>query len=151
MVQFITFLVFFICLTFSQGKSRFREELNEWDLLSSEEFEREREGGTVPPAEEEEETRAFGGLIPANPAERYDLYSERAMQAMRQNRGALPSSYDARSQGLVSPVKNQKSCGSCASFSATAVIETCLYKTGGLTKHADLSEQWLLDCGKDGK
>ena len=70
---------------------------------------------------------------------------------MRQDRASTPSSYDARAKGLISPVKNQKSCGSCAVFSATSVVETCLYKAGKLNKHVDLSEQWMLDCGKNGK
>jgi C1A family cysteine protease len=95
--------------------------------------------------------RGLGALMPEDPADRFDLYSERAIQAVRMDRSSPPASYDARSQGLVSPVKNQGSCGSCASFSATAVVETCLYKAGGLSQAIDLSEQWMMDCGKDGK
>jgi hypothetical protein len=53
----------------------------------------------------------------------------------------LPASYDWRSAGAVTPVKNQGSCGACYTFSANGAIEG-MYKiaTGQLTS---LSEQML--------
>merc|ERR1711899_53669 len=52
---------------------------------------------------------------------------------------SAPSSWDWRDHGIVSPIKNQKQCGSCAAFAAVATIESCFaQKTGVIT---DLSEE----------
>ena len=57
---------------------------------------------------------------------------------------ALPTSVDWRSQGVVSPVQDQKAAGTCYSFGTSAAVETALaIKTGVLTK---LSEQQIVDC-----
>lgn len=46
--------------------------------------------------------------------------------------------------GAVSPIQDQKSCGSCWAFSATAAMESAhKIKTGHLVK---FSEQQLVDC-----
>jgi hypothetical protein len=47
---------------------------------------------------------------------------------------------------LVTPARNQKSCGSCAAFAATATHETCLRKAGTALDGLDLAEQQLVDC-----
>ena len=59
--------------------------------------------------------------------------------------------YDARKKGIVTEVKDQGSCGSCAAFAATAQHETVILKQGlsGYLDDFDLSEQQLLDCGFD--
>merc|ERR1711872_926296 len=48
-------------------------------------------------------------------------------------------------EGHVTPVRNQKQCGSCVAFSNLAVIETCFKKLTG--EDNDYSEQQLVDCG----
>lgn len=53
---------------------------------------------------------------------------------------ALPESYDARSENLVTPIKNQGNCGSCWSFSRTKAFEAALIKAGHPVA-LDLAEQ----------
>ena len=47
--------------------------------------------------------------------------------------------------------KNQGNCGSCAAFAATGLHETCMAKAGAPLKGLDLSEQYLVDCGYNGR
>lgn len=53
--------------------------------------------------------------------------------------------------GLVTPARDQMSCGSCAAFAATGAHETCMLKAGARMNGLDLSEQMLVDCGYNGK
>ncbi|MBF0475596.1 MAG: hypothetical protein HQK59_07115, partial [Deltaproteobacteria bacterium] len=61
---------------------------------------------------------------------------------MKRAATATPDTLDLRSQGLVSPVKNQASCGSCYVFSSVAAAEIGLKAIGVSTP--DLSEQTAL-------
>eukprot|EP00934_Nitzschia_sp_Nitz4_P005616 Nitzschia sp. Nitz4//scaffold60_size111251//38446//39666//NITZ4_004144-RA/size111251-processed-gene-0.8-mRNA-1//1//CDS//3329555555//5606//frame0 len=64
----------------------------------------------------------------------------------------LPIFVDWRTQGIVTPVKNQMKCGSCWTFSTTGTLEahTCLHNRQphhvDCTQWEGLAEQQLLDC-----
>ena len=75
--------------------------------------------------------------------------------------GSLPSYYDLRDYGWVTPVKNQKSSGNCWAFTSIAALESCILKATGITY--DLSEEnmknvmayysdygWVLTTNKGG-
>lgn len=59
----------------------------------------------------------------------------------------LPSRWDWRSQGIVTPVRDQGHCGSCWAFGTVGVMESALWKNGVANK--DLSEQFLVSCNRD--
>lgn len=61
---------------------------------------------------------------------------------------ALPSRFDLREQGLVSPVKDQGSHGTCWAFTACSAVETAMIQEDPM---ADLSEWYLAYHAYNGK
>jgi cathepsin H len=61
---------------------------------------------------------------------------------------AIPDSYEWNNYGMVSPVKNQGSCGSCWTFSTVGSLESHwnILQKG---KNVTFSEQQLVDCAGD--
>jgi PKD repeat protein len=57
---------------------------------------------------------------------------------------AAPASWDWRTQGVVTNIQNQGSCGSCWAFGTIGSYESCVAVAGGGLDN--LSEEWLLDC-----
>ena len=64
----------------------------------------------------------------------------------------LPAAFDARTLGIIGPIKDQGQCGSCWDFSGTCVVEVANYKAGILKPDGSqaLSEEYTLSCGKNG-
>ncbi|XP_049866955.1 cathepsin K-like [Pectinophora gossypiella] len=57
----------------------------------------------------------------------------------------LPSVYDLRLEGVISPVQNQETCGSCWTFGTTSAVEGALARSNG-GRLMRLSNQALVDC-----
>lgn len=68
-------------------------------------------------------------------------------QANLPNVGAVPSSFDWRTSGKLTSVRDQGTCGSCWAFATVAVLEAAIkIKSGTIS---DLSEQFLVSCNKN--
>ncbi len=86
--------------------------------------------------------QSFGlGDIPLDP-ETYESYLQTWPDQFTE---ALPSSYDARNDGIVTSPKNQGNCGSCWAFASVGAFESHLLKQFGGSP-SDLSEQQLNSC-----
>jgi len=59
---------------------------------------------------------------------------------------AVPATYDWRTKGVVTPVKNQEACGSCWTFSTTGNLEGLYAIKYGAAKLTSFSEQEIVDC-----
>lgn len=101
-------------------------------------------------------TYAKGRIAPANLDHLRQLSFRRHGQRLQALKAlALPPRFDAREQGWIGPVKNQSSCGSCWCFSGTGVVEVAYNKAGvpgtnNIPSPFVLSEQYTLDCGRNG-
>ncbi|KAK8808566.1 hypothetical protein WA158_008467 [Blastocystis sp. Blastoise] len=84
-------------------------------------------------------SRFLSGII------RKNLRSQHSVS--HSNSVPIPSSIDWRTLGVVNPIKNQLSCGSCWAFSAISAVESLIaIKTGQLNIY---SEQQVVDCDKN--
>ena len=84
--------------------------------------------------------------VPSHLYENYEPVESWESDGERRALRRLPRRLDYVRQGLVTPVKQQGSCGSCWAFSTAAVVEGAVAKaTGVLT---DFSTQQLVSCSK---
>merc|ERR1711971_478002 len=133
-------------LDYANGKSSYSEKLNALSALPEDEFEAEKLGGLEGPIYPKgliETPEAERTLSPEDQAYLNKIYDD-------MDREYIPSSYDARSYGLITTPKSQGSCGSCAAFAAMSTIETCMRRAGTPLDGLDLAEQHLVDCGYNG-
>jgi len=128
---------------FQDGKSPFYEKLNALSDMTPEEFAKEKLGGKIP---QTAQGRGLGAILPPES----EWYTSPELEEVYASRQA-PSSWDSTDRGMVTPPRNQMSCGSCAAFAATGAHETCMLWAGGRMNGLDLSEQMVLDCGYNGQ
>merc|ERR1719474_1390161 len=88
---------------FLEGKKSSWRKLNDFDNLPEDEFEQKKTG-----IKTDQHGRGLLPIeIPANEE------SERYYDEIRYSRSSVPDSYSSVDEGFVTPVKNQKMCGSC--------------------------------------
>lgn len=84
------------------------------------------------------------GDIPLDP-EVYQMYLKDMTDRTSEFADSLEPYYDARDEGIVTPAKNQGSCGSCWAFASIGAMESHLLKEYGFGP-TDLSEQQQVSC-----
>ncbi|UCE62105.1 MAG: hypothetical protein JSU63_10420 [Phycisphaerales bacterium] len=104
----------------------------------------EQEGWTFDIGENSATSRSMEELAGALPVENW-------REGSRTYRGVpnrdLPASFDWRTRGCCTPVKDQGQCGSCWAFATVGVLEQSIRIRDGLS--VDLSEQWLVSCNRE--
>lgn len=89
----------------------------------------------------------FSHMTDAEFSEMYLTLTDRVFEVpniQHFNNENIPTSYDWREQGAVTPVKNQGGCGSCYAFSSTGALEGLHYINNG--QLLSFSEQQIIDC-----
>merc|ERR1711988_852273 len=122
---------------FEAGDISWFDAVNEFSDLPADEFVAQHTGAIA------NFTEGRGLLNPLE-ADAVDEESEAYFREV-EARASPPSVYDSRKYGFVSPVKNQRTCGSCVAFSSMATVETCFRKVTGV--FGDYAEQQMVDCG----
>jgi predicted secreted protein len=71
-----------------------------------------------------------------------------AISTLADEPGALPAAYNWCDLGGCTPVRDQKSCGSCWAFATVGVLESAIKRADGVSR--DVSEQYLVSCNTEG-
>ncbi len=82
------------------------------------------------------------GFRPLSPSELTGRYQAPLAQ------GDLPVSLDWRDAGIITPAKDQGSCGGCWAFAAVGLVEAMAIRAGA-DPSLDLSEQHVISCDHD--
>ena len=137
---------------YAKGEASFGEKLYPFSDWSEEEFEDAKLGmrGWDPSRGDAPPERSMGMVIPPESERNTPENQANLNRIYKQLEGrALPRSYS--NPKYVTAPKNQGNCGSCVAFAASGLHEVCMAKAGAPKKGLDLSEQFLVDCGYDGK
>jgi cathepsin L len=113
-------------LQFDLGKKTYTLKMNKYGDMTNQEFVRQMNGFNM--------TKS---MVSSNEGSHY----------IPPSNAVLPDSVDWRTQGYVTPIKDQGQCGSCWAFSAVASLEGQHFKASG--KLVSLSEQQLVDCSSN--
>lgn len=96
----------------------------------------------------------FGDLTNSEFVAIYNGFNQSLAQSLKKTKNThdynpdlqVPDSVDWRTQGYVTPVKDQGQCGSCWAFSSTGALEGQHFRATG--QLVSLSEQNLVDCSR---
>jgi len=132
---------------FAEGKGHFQEKLNPFDDMLPADFDKDKTGLKDISAMREYPTGLIWDPNSKNTPEELARLDEVYKKILRDS---YPTSYDVRDEGVVTDVRDQGSCGSCAAFATGGVMEICLAKAGASLTDLNISEQQLIDCAYDG-
>ncbi len=83
-------------------------------------------------------------LLGYAPPQGYDKWLAKQPKLIADPKMILPTKFDWRDSGVMTPVRDQGNCGSCWGFAATAAFEAAVKQHDGI--EYDLSEQQVLSC-----
>ena len=126
------------------------DEIMPWDIETGKQIIAEKTGLNFSPSDDSRITDIENTGLIWEPRQN-TLEEEAYLTEMYQNLDrTLPNSYDSRSLGIITPIRNQKKRATCVAFATGVALETGLKKAvKGAAKLSkiDVSEQQLLDCG----
>lgn len=108
--------------------------------------------GVMPAAGQDVKKFFTGAVIPPDMKERHAKSWAKHGARLRALPTITASTFDCRTLGLVGPIQDQGSCGSCWNFAGTSLCDSALYKAGYAKPDGSLvlSTQYTMDCGDNG-